>query len=690
DGRVMPLVVQATDLVYLGTPNSTWDRTFVRNTSPLVVRLASWTIDQLLDTRGWTKRDWARLVCQWAFSCLGLIPLLPLHFISSSVKVRNGAKYDPFRYRDWHYCKAPRNIHETNPSLKHVMITESHITRRGNLGDSFSPKHYRTLRPRLLCFLREPNKAEMCGFDTKLVENWMSENNAESHPDYIFVAWTKLQFATRSDKLELLRIAERAARDAQLAAFWCSIVCLPDEGADGLIEDVWRMSDIVRGSKKTAIVLGRPSGGAEAHISTATKDMLMGWGRRMWTLPEALLSPKGEQISIYTRGKRYHRTVEKRSLAAQIWEDAPISRQLMDHFEGSLILSPLELVVIALQCLNNRDTNDFSIGGEMAYVLMGLLRRRPKVDLTDSAFQAFARLSLANDNNMLLERLICVMPKHHHQAWHDTSDCYDAKLFDIYPTCQIAGVGNDDSVVLDGAQGASIRWDRFERVAYTNKDSFKRSASRVVLQLSPLVLLIGIILAVGNQKAAGILLLILALAILGASPYLIRLLFTGKLWDTQALLFGFEGYMDIATIETHIFGAYMNRLTWSPYGSTLSRHAPGEHGECIGLDPTTDAETAKLVANACTANNSPDDLKVFTLVDTFTMTVVMFLAERPPVVALLCGSEGGMQRAVLCSYQSSTQTLCREAVLRMETRTAERFWLVGRLRFAFKRSMVAV
>jgi hypothetical protein len=76
NGRVAGLVVQATDLVYGGADNSTWSRTFVRNISPSVLRLASWTIDQLSNTTGWTKRDWAWLVGKWGLSCLGLIFLV--------------------------------------------------------------------------------------------------------------------------------------------------------------------------------------------------------------------------------------------------------------------------------------------------------------------------------------------------------------------------------------------------------------------------------------------------------------------------------------------------------------------------------------------------------------------------------------------------------------------------------------
>jgi hypothetical protein len=65
----------------------------------------------------------------------------------------------------------------------------------------------------------------------------------------------------------------------------------------------------------------------------------------------------------------------------------------------------------------------------------------------------------------------------------------------------------------------------------------------------------------------------------------------------------------------------------------------------------------------------------------------MFEAERPPVVALLCGSEGGMQRAVMCSYNWPTQTLYRETVLRMETRVLEKMSRVARVSFGLRRNV---
>jgi hypothetical protein len=76
DGRLTALVVQATDMVFDGPDNSTWSRDFVRNVSPLVVRVSNWTIDLLADTNGWTKGDWAGLVGKWGLSCFGLLILV--------------------------------------------------------------------------------------------------------------------------------------------------------------------------------------------------------------------------------------------------------------------------------------------------------------------------------------------------------------------------------------------------------------------------------------------------------------------------------------------------------------------------------------------------------------------------------------------------------------------------------------
>jgi polysaccharide pyruvyl transferase WcaK-like protein len=62
----------------------------------------------------------------------------------------------------------------------------------------------------------------------------------------------------------------------------------------------------------------------------------------------------------------------------------------VDHYEGNLILSQLELVTLALECLHRRETHQH-LRGDHSYALMGLVRIRPKIDASDTAFQAFAR-----------------------------------------------------------------------------------------------------------------------------------------------------------------------------------------------------------------------------------------------------------------------------------------------------------
>jgi hypothetical protein len=51
----------------------------------------------------------------------------------------------------------------------------------------------------------------------------------------------------------------------------------------------------------------------------------------------------------------------------------------VDHYEGNLILSQLELVTLALECLHNRDTWQY-LPGDHSYALMGYGTRVLKDD----------------------------------------------------------------------------------------------------------------------------------------------------------------------------------------------------------------------------------------------------------------------------------------------------------------------
>ena len=66
------------------------------------------------------------------------------------------------------------------------------------------------------------------------------------------------------------------------------------------------------------------------------------------------------------------------------------------------------------------------------------------------------------------------------------------------------------------------------------------------------------------------------------------------------------------------------------------------------------------------------------------MTVTLFESRRPPVALLVGGSEGGMKRALACSYDVSTGIMYRETVLRMPSQTEDKMFSMPRVRLGLK------
>jgi hypothetical protein len=616
--------------------------------------------------------------------------------VQASGQVRNNGKYDFLPYRFWGYPYHARNARErkgevsnrsSGPFQPSIALSEEQVQETTS---SLNPVLERPVEPKYLCFL-EDSQAK------RKVSEWKQENDKEA--TYILVSYTSEQFGTEDEQLFLHDVGEKAARAAGVEAYWVGCSCLGSTKQEQE-DNVWTISDVVRGARRLIIAVSGPKN--EGDPVPNTMAALRQWGTRVWTLPEVLLISGNSNILVYARHANIDRpmTYSKQNFAT-LWEDTPISRELIDHYEGNLILSSLELVTIALRCLHNRQKGLY-LPGDMTYALMGLLRRRPTIVKTDKAFQAFARLSLANNNDLLLERLICILPKATNQPWYDMDDQWGVSLWDIKPTTQICGIADENTVMIDGGYAASIRWKAFAQVANLTRDSWRRFFFRYAFRSASYLFFIGIGLLsqgtvlrrtedaggynhAGSQIYIGIgaFFLVIALIFVLLSPYIIRVLYTGKIWGTQAWFFGFEGYMDIGTIEQHIFGADMGHLKWSTNGSPLSLHKPNEYGECIGQDPTDNRETAEKVKKSVNARMG--DERIFTLVDTYTLTVTLFSAVRPPVAVVLCGEEGGMQRALLCSYDWSTQTLYRESVLRVETVILEQMARVGRLRLGLSR-----
>ena len=561
------------------------------------------------------------------------------------------------------------------------------------------------MEPDYLCFTGTDREVQCAK-----VSDWKKDKKRMTPTDYVFISFTGKQFPNDEPSNEYLKgVGISAARHAKVNAYWISKSCLYDfnEKDEQKIkhqgeQTVWNMSDIIQRARAIVIAVSGPLD------ASCNGESLKEWGSRFWTMPELLLYTGSNPVLVYDQKLNKRRSLPKRELWDKVWSDTALSGQLIDHYEGSLILTPLELITVALHCLQNRSTKIY-LQGDLAYILMGLLRQRPEIVASDSEFQAFARLSLANDSNMLLERMICLLPRCLDSDWWSLDDAWNVTLWDVYPKTQICGLGDGDTVILDGARGAAIRWDKFVPVRTLGEETLRHYLVRCLVRTIPALFLVGTGWTILSAKLNHVILDVAA-SLLGVLciiifllPYLLRVIYCTKTINLQPFFFGFEGHLDIYNLELLIFGSYEGRLMWSTTTSPLSRHAldridvkkdfesnfkyakfKEEQNFYAGLDPKqTDSEVKKLVEGA--ESSSHRDKKVFTLVDTYTMTVTLFEVVRPPIAVVICGAEGGMQRALLCSEDWTTSTLYRETVLRMETRVWDKMDTLARIRLGLKR-----
>lgn len=565
----------------------------------------------------------------------------------------------------------------------------------------------RLLRPRYLCIVDDSDDR---GYRVVAADD---QHDLYTVP-YVFISYTRRQFytqitgdpsltnedlikrqlAAQRDAATLISLALTAVERAGVAAFWIDFECVhPEEPGDAeasrSIEDVYRICDIVRASHSIAIMV-YPSlddnldHSVDDFSPASQRSWLLEWGQRLWTLPEALLCPSNHGIAIYLAGKDEPKleVIDKRNLAVYVWEDASTVSQLIDHYEGSVRLSQLELISIALESFQRRQTAP-RMRADAIYALMGLMRERLSVRPDDTAFQAFARLSLINDSAKPLERLLCVHPRSPTASWHSTQDFWGAKLWDITPECQIAEVAAGDTVVLGDMYGALIDWEPLSAIDFmlTPTASHKRIWTAVRLVRSAWAFgLLTVLVAVTHSIVFQLTSLRssdkvvrwifgLQLALVAVPPCLflvlsliisstVTKLYRGPIQKVQARFYGFRGIADLETAERVLFGVSDDRMSWSEYNPIES---PGGD-EVDGGD-----------VNAH---------RLFTLVDTWSMTASTFRARNPPSTVMVCGKQGGLLRTLLCSYEEHSKTFCRETVLRMETKVLHRMFRMDRCRLS--------
>ncbi|KAL9591844.1 MAG: hypothetical protein Q9179_007313, partial [Wetmoreana sp. 5 TL-2023] len=717
DGRLCNLSVQCSEGVLSSDSEATWRRNKVRNGSSWIIRLANWALSRDHGSEDKVKTDVITAMCRWLPACIALSVVISLP-IQAAATPSNFGRFDSFLYKDWRYPRDARNKLENKDDTHDPSQRTLARNQRGLIPGT----RKRLSEPDYLCFLDADGKVIQHN-----VSEWTQSKGKTTSTSYVFLSFTVSQFSDREDDLALLdhdfldKVGLHAAQTVGADAYWCSTSCLArvfKKGHEKTQEEeeivnqetqqsVWNMSDIIRRAKAIVIAL---AGELDAQFNG---ESLRAWGERFWTMPELLLYTGDHPIYIYEklRGPNNPRQLPRRELWNKAWSDTAYSGQLIDHYEGSLMLSPLELNTIALHCLQNRFVSKKYLEGDIAYILMGLLRHRPEVNASDNEFQAFARLSLANDSNLLLERMICLLPKSHDAEWWSMEDVWHATLWDIYPKIQICGIGEGNTIILDGAHGAAIRWREFVPVLTLGQETKRHGFARAALRMIPIFLFTGIVWVAAGQTLAdenrtavlvpGCIVLVLAAVAVLLSPVLVHQIYCTPTHNSQPFFFGIEGYVDKYGLELLIFGSYENRLSWSTAGSPLSRHkldTEGMHKDFpdldeesasaqnmyTGLDPVnSDEEVEKKVESSKKSSNR--EMKVFTLVDTYTMTITLFEAVRPPIAVIMCGAEGGMQRALLCSEDWKTGTLYRETVLRMETRVWDKMDTVARIRLGLKR-----
>jgi hypothetical protein len=448
------------------------------------------------------------------------------------------------------------------------------------------------------------------------------------------------------------------------------------------------------------------------------------WGSRLWTLPEVLLCPNEYRIKLFLWGAGDEpKTLAKRNFAERAWDDAESVKELVDHYEGSAILTPLQLFFTSLECFARRHTAHFS-SGDIAYAIMGLLpdRQRPAVNHKDSGFRAFARLTLATEGTSVLERLMCLAPLNSDTPWFDTSDRWGAKARDIHPSSRVVEVADDDALVVDGLVGATIQWDNMDGSASlellpslasslvggcisisatllpwftqlfallallavelkTSVPPMEELELRTIMLsgLFQLYLLVAMLLPLAflfHKKTPtpaksrtifskeGLLSILAGLFFFAMSPGILFVNVKVPRRLGKARLLGVEGKVDAASLERHLWGFNWGRL-----------------------------KTVRLDADeASTVPHAPDivrDERIFTLVDTYELTVTYFRSKTPPIALFVAGHEGGYVRGVLCSFDWKSNTFHREKVLRLGARVLDMMRPVDRIRLSMMSTLPA-
>ncbi|KAG6329662.1 hypothetical protein ID866_9426, partial [Astraeus odoratus] len=451
-------------------------------------------------------------------------------------------------------------------------------------------------------------------------------------------------------------------------AYWLDFECLGKEQEEKNL-DLYRMADVYRGAVFTVIALRKSE---DPH----GLDSWRSWGGRLWTFPEALLSHELR----YKLGPDGPLTpITLHELANKAYEQYSDEAAIIDSYGGRDSLDRLERITLLKDALWRRGSaalpqkpvgspgkedpghvglSGYAYPAEKVYALMGFFHHRIMPHPLDTAMQALAQLSMANDNDRFVERMVSMLPTFVSEEgrWYTEEDRFGSQLWDIEPTVQLVGTTERCALVLDGCRAATIRWKNFPEVALMTTDSVRRTVSRYLPYIFAACIYCGIALLRlrPDIPAAGLVLLIFGACMIPSAPYLLAYSNSGRIIAVQPWLIGVKGALTTDEAIEHLYGACLPaaapRVAYTPSGSVLAKPD--------GKSQLREGHQEQYQAAALGQD-------VYTLVDTLSGTLYYFTAQRPPTVCLFTGREGGLGRFVLCSEDCVNNELRKETVLRM-------------------------
>ncbi|KAG1772957.1 hypothetical protein EV702DRAFT_1181195 [Suillus placidus] len=485
-----------------------------------------------------------------------------------------------------------------------------------------------TCYPRIL-MIRSPNQ-----------NGWVrcADRDIIIRTKFIAISYRAIDAFTRGpgekkDKAQFTDEVRAAVLGQQFNAYWLDLECLGETPSEEN-RDVYCMADVYRRAETTLIMLGRAACGEN--------ECWRGWGERVWTFPEALLSSR---LCYKFRDREEVNPLSLFELANLAYTNSKDEQAIVNAYGGKDPLERLERLALLKKAIWRRASGP-PPPPKLAMIGGGPVTGGP--DHNEDDLRALARLSMANDNDRITERMVSML----WACWYADNDIYDANLWDILPEIQVAGVTENGALVLDGCRAAAIRWKDFPEVASATTYSLRRTILGAIPYFSWPFIVIGLGIVWMVSRMGGITLIGIGILLLILSPLL--------------LLFGTSGrVIDKKEVESHLYGgtiAHFPRMFFTPSGS------PFLTLEQLGRRGGSDKQYKDAVEQAAKSGRGVGHM--YTLIDTYSSTMYYFRAERAPTV-------GGLGRVVLCSENCKDNELRKEMVLRMPTEISQKMELCG-------------